>query len=456
LFAALCAGFLYGLGLLGHLSSLTVTDVCEYLIQGHDPTTIAVLIGSAASKLGTADALASRTICLHLPPLLPPQHWDIDISPQVQTAALVSLGLLYCRSGHRLMTEFLLAELSRSPASDRCEDREGMVTAAAWALGMVLLGKGGRSSSSSSYSPATAAGIAGAAGSSMARAQQEQRTKEAMHKEGHERGGQSVPSPASSAAAESGMRSLVDLQVERRLLQHIDGGQKPAESLLFPQYHQADVSSRSSRMLEGSSINTNITAPGAIIALGLIYIRTQNETILQRLALPTTVVALDAIWPDILIYRALSVCLIRWEAVEPTKEWIHKQIPEAILKAVFPAEYKQASFLFSSTKDPKYLYAKSAALDGRVAFVLYICAFSGFCYGIGVVHAGTADPVAAKTLLTHLKLLQRYNLICCSRHYSMNCICDDILRLCFTFLLLLCARFATSFLLAVSERTSLN
>ena len=45
-------------------------------------------------------------------------------------------------TGHRLMTEFLLAEIGRRPASDRCKDREGYSLAAGLALGMVTLGRG--------------------------------------------------------------------------------------------------------------------------------------------------------------------------------------------------------------------------------------------------------------------------------------------------------------------------
>jgi len=41
---------LLGLGLQGHLSALSVTDLCDYLTQGHEPTTLSVLIGAAASK----------------------------------------------------------------------------------------------------------------------------------------------------------------------------------------------------------------------------------------------------------------------------------------------------------------------------------------------------------------------------------------------------------------------
>ena len=54
-------------------------------MQGHEPTTVALLVGLAASRLGSADPLLSKTLCLHIPALLPAQHWDIDISPQVGT-----------------------------------------------------------------------------------------------------------------------------------------------------------------------------------------------------------------------------------------------------------------------------------------------------------------------------------------------------------------------------------
>jgi hypothetical protein len=43
-------GFLLGLGLQGHLTALSVTDIYDYLTQGHEPTTISILIGVAASK----------------------------------------------------------------------------------------------------------------------------------------------------------------------------------------------------------------------------------------------------------------------------------------------------------------------------------------------------------------------------------------------------------------------
>ena len=385
-------GFLLGLGLLGHLTTLTVSDTYDYLVQGHEPTTIAVLIGSAASKLGTADPRLSKTISLHMPALLPSQHGDMDISPTVQTAAFTSLGLLHCGSGHRLMTEFLLTEMSRSPSSDRCDSREAMVTAAAWALGMVLLGKGSKDNNRQSLCDTAA---------------NKTRPNQMPVTPGRPVSG--APRTAAGAGLskeEDVLRGLADLRVEDRLLQLIDGGKRPGESLLFPLHSSVDISSRSSRMLESAEVNTNLTAPGATIALALIFIRSNNTDILQRIALPTTIVALDAIRPDLLIYRAMATCLIGWDQVTPTAEWIKSNIPLPILKAVFPTETLRGA---SPTEpvDLNLLYQTSKKLDGRTALSLYLSAVTGFCYGIGIVFAGTADNSAKETLLGHLKLLQR-------------------------------------------------
>ena len=66
----------------------------------------------------------------------------MDVSAVAQTAAMAGVGLLYRGTAHRLMVEFLLAEISKRPSSDRCDDREAYTLAAGLALGMVTLGKG--------------------------------------------------------------------------------------------------------------------------------------------------------------------------------------------------------------------------------------------------------------------------------------------------------------------------
>lgn len=359
------AGVLLAMGLQGHLGVLTAADVCDYLTQGHEPTTIAVLIGLAASKRGTADSRISKTLCLHLPALLPPRHWDIEISPLVQTASLAGLGLLHAGSGHRLMAEFLLAELSRKPSSDRCDTREAMALSAAWALGVVLLGKG------SSSTPFGASGHVGHPPLD------------------------SLSVPDSGA---NGLSGLNDLHIEDRLHLHIVGGRRPPDSHLFPSLTLHDSHSKSSRVLEGGDINTDVTAPGATIALALIYIRSNNTEIASRIALPNTVFALDSIRPDLLLFRALGRCLILWDHVQPTAEWLDSQIPSVL-----------SSSLFNDGVDRAVRPgASSAVLNTKAALLAYLCTVAGYCFGIGMVYAGTGDMRANSALLSKLKLLQGF------------------------------------------------
>ncbi len=64
------AGSLLAFGLMGSLAAtLTASDLVEYISNHHDPTTIALFIGLPASKMGSADPLLSKTLCLHLPSL---------------------------------------------------------------------------------------------------------------------------------------------------------------------------------------------------------------------------------------------------------------------------------------------------------------------------------------------------------------------------------------------------
>jgi anaphase-promoting complex subunit 1 len=64
-------GFLLGIGLLGQLDSLRPTDLYQHLKSAHDSTTIGILLGRAASHIGKMDDADSRTMCLHIPALLP-------------------------------------------------------------------------------------------------------------------------------------------------------------------------------------------------------------------------------------------------------------------------------------------------------------------------------------------------------------------------------------------------
>ena len=324
------------LGLQGHLKSLLLADVCDYLTASHEPTTVAILLGLSATKLGTADPLVSRTLCLHLPTLLAPSHWDLDVSPTLQAAALAGLGLLHCATANRLITEFLLAEMSRQPARDSNDTREACSLSAGWALGMTLLCKGN---------------------------------------------------------VVEDLKGLADLQLEERLLRIIAGTSNAAESFLFPNSGGVSGSGRSTKILESEGINADVTAPGAIIALALMYLQSSNAVVASRIGVPSNTYELDAIRPDILLFRAMAWCLIMWQSVEQEfhsdgERWLETVIPAVVHKALSTPLSTNSSF------------------DANAAFPVYICILCGYCMGVGLIFAGTADNKVKAVLLDKLRFLQ--------------------------------------------------
>jgi len=88
-------GFLMALGLRGHLFKLGKTDVFDCLTTGSVTTIVGVLLGLAANKRSSCDLSISKTLCLHVPSLLPLTFHQMDTSSVIQVAAIVGLGLLY-------------------------------------------------------------------------------------------------------------------------------------------------------------------------------------------------------------------------------------------------------------------------------------------------------------------------------------------------------------------------
>ena len=218
-------GFLLALGLRGHLSALSNTDICDYINDGPVTTAVGLMIGLAANKRGTCDVTIQKTICVHIPSLLPTSFRSIDLSSSVQTAAVAGVGLLCQGSSHRLLTEFLLNEMGKRPTVDQnTDDRESYTLCCGISLGMVNL----------------------------------------------------CLMDGSKRTVNDG---LADLNIEDRLHRYIVGGvdenatnKKKSNSDRTNNSGSTD-NEKSSRIFEGGMINTDITAPGATLALAMIFHR---------------------------------------------------------------------------------------------------------------------------------------------------------------------------------------
>jgi anaphase-promoting complex subunit 1 len=301
----------------------------------------------AASKLSTQDSAISRLLSIHVPSLYPPESQDMDVAPRVQTAALLGLGLLYCGTAHRQMAEVLLAEIGRKPIDDRqCQsqprvfERESHALAAGLALGFVTLGTSGEAP------------------------------------------------------------GLTDLDIPNRLLRYVHASGQCVDS--FPALDKSREKVKSNTVLEYTEVNVDVTTPGALAALALLYLKSNDTAMAAHLTLPNSIVLLENIRPDILLLRVLARSLILWESVMPNEEWVFSQIPSTILK--FRAQLENPSkFQYIIENDDNFPTIKHA----------YYNILAGGCLSIGLRFAGTAHKIAFDTLrkfIQYFEKLQRQKL----------------------------------------------
>lgn len=138
------AGFLLALGLNGHLKSVAKWVAFKYLTPKHTMTSIGLLLGLAASYMGTMDSLVTRLLSVHVTRMLPPGAAELNLSPLTQTTGIMGIGLLYCNTQHRRMSEIMVSEIEHIDTETDEEPlrNEGYRLAAGFALGYINLGKG--------------------------------------------------------------------------------------------------------------------------------------------------------------------------------------------------------------------------------------------------------------------------------------------------------------------------
>lgn len=298
------AGFLLGLGLNGHLKNLEEWHIYNYLGPKHTHTSIALLIGMAASNLGSMNTKITRVLSVHIVALLPPGSSDLNISPLVQTAGIIAMGLLYTGSQHRRMTETFLGEIEgRSLDGADTMRNEGYKLAAGLALGLINLGKG------------------------------------------------------------NDLHGLIDIMVVERLL-----------SL-----------ATKSKDVQTSTI-LDVSVPGAIMALLLMFLKTSNLDIARKLAPPKTPQFYDYIRPDFLLIRTLASHLILWNEIGEDQEWVYNNVPAVLQMKIFEGNHK-----LNSDQLP------------------YFYVIAGLCMAIGLKHASTGSLKARDTLLYYLDRVTQFS-----------------------------------------------
>lgn len=199
-------------------------------------------------------------LSIHIEALLPPTSMELDVPQNPQVAALLGVGLVYQGSAHRQMTEVLLNEIGRPPGPEmeNYVDRESYSLAAGLALGLVTLKHGERCCGLSDLN-----------------------VPDMLHY--YMIGGNKRP-----------LTGIILAFFRHGLIVFIIGSQK--DKYKVPSF----------QIREGSCVNLDVTAPGATLALGLMYLGTENKAVADWMAPPETQYLLDFVRPDFLMLRTLS------------------------------------------------------------------------------------------------------------------------------------------------------
>ncbi len=83
-------------------------------------------------------------------------------------------------------------------------------------------------------------------------------------------------------------------------------------------------------MRDGQWVNTDMTAPGATLAFGLMYLKRDNASAAKRLLLPTKPHLLDHVQPEWVFLCVVVRALILWKGIRADAAFVEGQIPAFI------------------------------------------------------------------------------------------------------------------------------
>ncbi|KAI1075178.1 hypothetical protein F5B20DRAFT_585586 [Whalleya microplaca] len=297
------AGFLLALGLNGHLKGVAKWVAFKYLTPKHTMTSIGLLLGLAASYIGTMDSLITRLLSVHVTRMLPRGAAELNLSPLTQTTGIMGIGLLYCNSQHRRMSEIMMSEIEHIELDDDEEPlrSEYYRLAAGFALGFINLGKG------------------------------------------------------------TDLKGLHDMRVTEKLLTLATATKK------VEHVHVLDRSSAA-----------------AVVAVALIYMKSEDHIVARKIDVPEATLQFDYIRPDILLLRTVAKHLILWSEIEPTHDWIRKNLPSRYHSRLQPA-----------VKDPSRGPLNSAHLP-------FLTILAGLCFAVALRYAGSGNLRVRDLLLSYI------------------------------------------------------
>jgi anaphase-promoting complex subunit 1 len=135
---------------------------------------------------------------------------------------------------------------------------------------------------------------------------------------------------------------------------------------------------------------------GAVIAIALIFMKTNDEAVARKIDVPDTLPQFDYVRPDIFLLRTLAKHMIMWDKIEADNRWIVRNLPR---------EYRDDHNLRNITK----------LRSDQMPFYNIL---AGLLWSVSLKYAGTGDCKVRDFLIKYLDQFIRINKLPALRYDS--------------------------------------
>jgi len=145
-----------------------------------------------------------------------------------------------------------------------------------------------------------------------------------------------------------------------------------------------------SSIREGKSVNTHITAPAGLLALSLIYLKSNNIEVCKRITIPNSFTGIENTNPNHILLKTVARNLIMWDSIQNTSEFIYDQIPD-LIRFIYEKRLKDIHERYS-------LKYNVEEIDYNTVTLIYVNIISGCIMSMGLKYAGTGDYQTIETI----------------------------------------------------------
>lgn len=131
---------------------------------------------------------------------------------------------------------------------------------------------------------------------------------------------------------------------------------------------------------------------GAVIAIALVYMKTEDRAVARKIDIPDTLAQLDHVRPDILLLRTLAKHLIMWNEISDEPGWICNNLPREYAARYYGRDGNTSSRV---TRMPQLK-------SGDVPFFNIV---TGLAWSLSLKFAGSGSSRARDEVLAILKVL---------------------------------------------------